>query len=97
MSCRRLWRWWRAEDELREQEQNGHDHHQAFWAEGDAAQRAAETAVSASGHDGSAPATAVQVLEAGDSGTYGASYPGGSGVIDVTTLEPGSCSLIATG
>jgi serine/threonine-protein kinase len=50
----------------------------------------AETAVSASGHDGLAPAaTAVQVLEASDSGTYGASSPGGSGVVDVTTLEPG--------
>jgi serine/threonine-protein kinase len=50
----------------------------------------AETAASASGHDGSAPtATAVQVLEAGGSGTYGASYPGGSGTIDIATLEPG--------
>ena len=50
----------------------------------------AETAASASGHDGSAPAaTAVQVLESGDSGTYGASSSGGSGAIDVTALEPG--------
>jgi serine/threonine-protein kinase len=51
-----------------------------------------ETATAAAGHDGSAAsATAVQVLETGEAGTgtYGGSYPGGSGVVDVTTLEPG--------